>query len=137
MTSADTVLCNYCGRDSERVTGATMYPHRPDLARRLFYRCVPCGAWVGTHEKTGKPLGRLANDELRRAKQAAHAAFDPMWSHGRRGLSLDGTCMNRAQAYRWLARELGVVEVHIGQQDVEGCKRIIAICEAARKERAT
>jgi hypothetical protein len=34
---------------------------------------------VGCHKGTTKPLGRLADAELREWKKRAHAAFDPVW----------------------------------------------------------
>lgn len=114
------VRCDYCGCRAERVTGAALYPNRPDLARRVFYRCARDNAWVGTHAKSGKPLGRLADHALRRWKQKAHAVFDPLWKSGR---------MRRAEAYAWLARQLGVREVHIGELDIEGCKRVVEVCK--------
>ncbi len=69
-----------------------------------------------------QPLGRLANAELRRAKSAAHARFDPIWTEGYK---------KRRRAYAWLAHELGmdVNCCHIGEFDVEQCRRVVAICE--------
>lgn len=121
--------CDYCQRPAKLVTGAVVYPHRPDLFSRFFWQCEPCDAHVGCHE-AGKgygdgtrPLGRLANAELRRAKSAAHAAFDPIWKSGR---------MPRRDAYAWLAKELGVAvhNCHIGMLDVEGCRAVVRICAA-------
>jgi len=90
----------------------------------MIYLCRPCNAYVGVHRGSNKPLGRLANAELRQWKQAAHAAFDPLWKTGRfRG--------KRNGAYKWLAAQMGlpVEETHIGMFDVEKCKRVIQICE--------
>lgn len=119
--------CDYCGNAAKLVTGKAIYPHRPDLYRLSFWQCKPCGAYVGCHKKEGgngdgtKPLGRLANAELRAAKTRAHAAFDPLWRE--RG-------MKRRAAYAWLAEKLGVskAECHIGMMDVETCERVIAAC---------
>jgi len=119
--------CDYCRRDAELVAGAVMYPARPDLARLFFWRCEPCGAHVGCHQ-AGKgygdgtvPLGRLANAELRAAKSAAHAAFDPLWRSGNR---------TRHQAYAWLAEELGIKthNCHIGMFDVDLCRATVRAC---------
>ena len=30
------VLCDYCHKGAVRITGAEMYPHRPDLAAKQF-----------------------------------------------------------------------------------------------------
>lgn len=113
--------CPYCGKMSVQTSGREIYPHRPDLYSKVFYQCAPCDAYVGCHPGTDRPMGRLANAELRRAKLAAHAAFDPIWKGGRR---------NRRSAYKWLAGKLGISpdECHIGMFDVERCRKVIAIC---------
>lgn len=120
MSSVLVIACDYCGNAAELVTGAVIYPHRPDLSERRFYRCAPCDAYVGTHRdsKNAAPLGRLANAELRAAKKRAHAAFDPLWQSGR---------MTRKEAYCALSRELGIRfrDCHIGMFDVTRCAEVI------------
>lgn len=116
------VICDYCKNPAERVTGKEVYPHRPDLAGKIIYRCVPCDAWVGCHPGSAVPLGRLADRHLRKWKMTAHAHFDPMWKKGK---------MRRAQAYAWLAEALGIkaTDCHIGMFDVEMCKAVVIACE--------
>lgn len=119
--------CPYCDRPAVLTTGARIYPHRPDLFALKFWQCAPCEAWVGCH-KVGRgygdgtrPLGRLANAELRAAKSAAHAAFDPLWmAKGNKGEA-------RKRAYRWLAQELRISEAncHIGMFDVAQCRAVV------------
>jgi len=67
------------------------------------------------------PLGRFANAELRAAKVAAHAAFDPLWRDGH---------MSRKDAYRWLAARLDirVDKCHVGLFTVEECQRAAGLC---------
>ncbi len=110
--------CDYCLRDAELVTGKEIYPHRPDLHKLPFYRCRPCKAYVGCHKGTTVPMGRMANAELRAAKTAAHAAFDPLWR--------EGVLTSRRHAYRWLADKMGLREdqCHIGQFDVKQCEQV-------------
>lgn len=118
------VICHYCDKPAELVTGKVLYPHRPDLYAQFFWRCSPCEAHVGCHKAGSgqgdgtQPLGRLANAELRRAKSRAHAAFDPLWKSKQ---------MKRRDAYGWLARELGISfnNCHIGMFDVEQCNAIV------------
>jgi hypothetical protein len=114
-------LCAYCGQKPELVSGKVIYPHRPDLYAKKFWNCEPCGAYVGCHPGTENPLGRLANAELRAAKQQAHAAFDPLWKDKK---------MKRKDAYYWLSKELGIPygDAHIGHFDVELCKRTVEVC---------
>lgn len=116
------VTCPYCSNEAELVTGFEVYPHLPRLYNKPMYRCVPCKAWVGCHPGTTKPLGRLANAELRKAKMAAHEVFDPLWRSGER---------TRKQAYQWLAERLGmkVKLCHIGYMDIEQCNKVIELCK--------
>jgi len=114
-------ICPYCQKESELVTGKEIYLHRTDLHSKAFYRCKDCDAYVGCHPGTTKPLGRLADAELRKAKLNAHAAFDPMWQGGK---------MARKLAYAWLARALKIPvdKCHIGEFDVEMCERVKFVC---------
>lgn len=127
------IPCPYCQKPAALVGGAKVYPHRPDLAEKRFYACFPCGAWVGCHPGTENALGRLANAELRAAKQAAHAAFDPIWTGGR---------WRRQDAYEWLAEQLGIdrAACHIGMFDVDQCRAVVRIVaewdEALNKRQA-
>lgn len=118
------IECPYCKAPAVLVTGREIYPHLPRLYSRSFYRCAPCDAYVGCHEGTTKPFGRLANAELRRMKQATHRVFDPLWRDGRQ---------KRKEAYRFLADRLGIPfkDCHIGMFDVETCRRAIEICVRA------
>lgn len=114
--------CDYCSNDAELVTGKVIYPHRADLFSKKFWNCTSCNAYVGCHPNTTKPLGRLANAELRKAKQQAHAAFDPLWKSRQ---------MKRKQAYAWLAEKMGIAvqNCHIGMMDVQECKAIVSILQ--------
>lgn len=119
------LLCAYCQKPTKLVGGDVIYPHRPDLADKKFYRCAPCEAYVGCHKGTETPLGRVANAELRKAKMDAHGAFDPLWKE-------DG--MSRKEAYVWLREAMGLSEdeCHIGLMDVEACLKVIRLCDRKR-----
>lgn len=122
-------ICPYCGKASERITGAVLYPNRPDLAEKIIYRCEPCDAWVTCHPGTANPLGRLANAELRKAKSAAHIAFDPLWKRKILRAACSKSAARKA-GYRWLAAQLGMDPklCHIGMMDVADCQRVVAVC---------
>lgn len=117
------VYCDYCGRRAEYVDSAAVY----GKSYGMIYLCRHCNAYVGVHKGTDKPLGRLANSELRCWKKAAHRAFDPLWKYG----SFRG---HRGAAYRWLSErmELPIEKTHIGMFDVAQCKRAIQICHSER-----
>jgi len=84
----------------------------------MVYWCRPCDARVGTHHNDPlKPLGTMADYELREWRKHAHDAFDPLWKLGR---------LSRDEAYRRLNTAFGR-EIHIGESDIETCKRIVMI----------
>lgn len=120
IKTARKVTCNYCGRAAELYAANVVYPGREDLANRYCWVCWPCNAWVGCHTAGDgtAPKGTLADQATREARQAAHAAFDPIWKSGQ---------MDRPAAYAWLAKVLGVPRerCHIGWMNAEQCQRIV------------
>ena len=106
-------VCAHCPQTPYLTTGRRIYPHLPLLYQKKFWLCR-CGAYVGCHPNTDRPLGTCANAELRAARNRAHAAFDPLWKSGR---------MKRGQAYARLAEHFGR-QIHIGQSDLETARKI-------------
>jgi hypothetical protein len=70
------VICSYCIGRAERVKGSAIYPQYEKLKDKLFWQCAPCGAHVGCHPGTDKPLGTLAKARLRRLRHECHVVFD-------------------------------------------------------------
>lgn len=113
-----------CGGTARPVKGDKIYPHLPHLHGGTYFRCQ-CGAYVGTHRASGQPLGTPAGPETRKARNAAHAAFDPLWKgpfvpFGR-----------RADAYRWLAEKMGVPVqgCHVAMFSAEQCRAAVRIIQ--------
>ncbi|MBU6993487.1 zinc-finger-containing protein [Ferrovum myxofaciens] len=111
-----TVLCPYCNTQAELVHGEEIYPHAGPPQNGMYWLCRPCKAWAGTHKNSPKhaPKANLANAPLRKARQKAHATFDLLWIEN---------LMSRAEAYSWLANELGILlkRCHIGFFDMDQC----------------
>ncbi len=122
-------ICPYCNKKSKLVKGREVYPRSPSLGDKDIYQCKPCDALVGCHPGTITPLGRLANAQLRKAKMAAHVAFDLRWVS-----AATGRGSKRRIAYQWLADQLNIdkEECHIGYFDLEMCKRVVEVCRAQR-----
>lgn len=116
------VRCDYDGERAVFIDSAAVYGGR---SFGMIWRCARCGAYVGVHEGTNNPLGRLANAELRRWKKAAHAAFDPLWRSGR---------MTRQEAYAHLQEIMGMTvgEAHIGRFDIPECRRLVQLLTTER-----
>lgn len=60
------VICDYCGTPADFVDSSVVY-HGHSFG--MIYLCPRCGAYVGVHKGSDKPLGRLANSELRNWKR--------------------------------------------------------------------
>lgn len=92
-----------------------------------------CGAYCGCHAGTDRALGRPAGPVTRKARSAAHAAFDPLWlAKSKR----DGISKTRARGagYLWLAGELELdpEECHIGSMTAAYAHRVVALCRRRR-----
>lgn len=128
------MLCPYCDQRAELVPLAEVYGGR-DFGKphERVYRCLPCNARVGCHPGTCKALGNLANEDTRRARLAAHAAFDRLW---KAKMERDRCSKNeaRGKAYKWLAAQLEIdpLYCHIGWMDTEACEEVVRICMAIR-----
>lgn len=128
-------LCMHCGKVARKTSGGEIYPHRLDLHSRCFWKCDPCGAYVGCHKGTNRPLGRPANEELRSARIRLHNdRLDPLWANADKcGIyepengSARWKIRSRARGrvYAYLAHELGISidDCHVGLFDVETCRR--------------
>ncbi|MCY1166934.1 zinc-finger-containing domain protein [compost metagenome] len=127
--------CRYCLKAAALLRFRDQgYPYQADYGP--VWTCTPCKAWVGCHKGTENALGGLANAELRVAKQAAHAAFDPLWQAK---IRRDKCSKNKAHnaGYAWLADQLGipVKKCHIGYMSLEECQRTVEICLSALKKK--
>lgn len=116
--------CPYCGssvtlRDASHVHGVR--------GNGLLYVCdrfPRCDAYVGVHEGSSRPLGTLADRELRIWRRLAHESLDPLWRSGR---------MARREAYRLLQEILAVPaeHAHIAMLNLAQCR--VLIRELARR----
>lgn len=137
--SAIAPRCADCGGPSSIAQVEIIYPQRPDLwvredgSRPWFWLCSSCWSYCGAHRHTLKPFGTPAGPETRRARSAAHAAFDPLWQKRQRlsGLSKHHA---RGKGYKWLAAQLGIEPkaCHIGDMDAATARRVVEVCQRAR-----
>lgn len=118
-----------CGKPAVLTTGKEVYPHRADLAEKPFYICRPCGAHVGCHPGTTRPLGRLANPQLRLLRMKVHDALDPHWK------ALKGKTRKLGQVrrgvYQRLASGMNIPEreCHVGMFDETQCTRALEVIQ--------
>lgn len=115
------IKCPYCGEEPRWCSNEVVYGRKIGNSH-MIYLCRPCDAYVGCHQNTRKPLGTLANKELRLWRRRAHAAIDPLWraQKGREKGKM------RKKIYRALEEHFGR-EVHIGESDIDLCRDIIVL----------
>ncbi|PQQ22780.1 zinc-finger-containing protein [Photorhabdus hindustanensis] len=115
------VRCHYC-------CGHVTIAHHEKIFGKIhskwpwMYICTSCSAYVGMHPYTDIPLGTLADKATRNARISGHWHFEEMrerWN------------LERTDAYKWLARKLGInkCECHFGWFDIDTCHRAKEICE--------
>lgn len=117
-----TKKCPYCGAPVLLKDSNYVYHNNKNYGKMWVCSNYPeCDAYVGCHPGTTIPLGRLADSALRKAKNRAHKAFDPLWKSG---------LMTRREAYIWLSAMLHISQenCHIGMFDISTCKRVVEVC---------
>ena len=102
-------ICIYCGAPVVYASNATIYGR--EYGNGKCYKCTSCDAYVGIHNGTCIPKGRLANRELRELKKKCHAVFDAVWQIKK--------AISRTVAYNRLASRLGIAgsQCHFGWFD--------------------
>lgn len=118
-----TVRCPYCGAKATKHPATYVYGDHT-VAKYDVYVCdryPACDSYVAAHEKTGLPMGSLANSELRHKRILAHKAFDKLWK---------SELMTKAQAYRWMQMALGLPDkyAHIAMFNEYRCEQLIQVC---------
>lgn len=127
--------CEYCGGLAVLLSDSKKIYHGRDYGPAWYCDNNHEPAWVGCHGGSYIPMGRLANKELREAKQAVHANFDWMYklkvSRGQKKHEARGA------AYKWLAEQMGIEpkDCHIGMFSLEQCARALEILKPHQYKR--
>ena len=119
-------ICRYCGNEVVFVSNSEVYGK--EYFGGKIYLCRNCTAYVGTHKGTDIPLGTLANEELRKARNLAHMYFDKLW----RGKTRQDT---RYNMYGWLAKKMNLPreETHIAMFEKEQCEKVVELAKERLK----
>lgn len=126
---AATMRCPYCGSPVVYRTADGIYHDNKN--NTMLYVCSnypKCDAYVRANPQTNRPMGTLANGELRALRTKAHHYFDRLYKEG---------YMSRNDAYNWLADFMGVPhgEAHIGYWGEYYCNQVIERCKELIKHR--
>lgn len=105
------IFCVECDKNVEPkvVSGSMVYPNSPKLAHDRFWMCNHCKNFIGCHKNANKnkmkPLGVIANKELKQARIKIHQLIDPIWQNDK---------MKRGEVYAIISKELGYT-YHTGE----------------------
>ena len=108
--------CPYCGKDAKWCENKEIYGRNYGKSYMCYF-CKPCDAYVGCHNNTERPLGIIANAELRALRKKVHLHMDPYWKSKEYG---------RGFVYCCLSKELGF-QYHTGESNIETCNKVLNI----------
>lgn len=123
------IPCPYCTGFASLQSSAIIYGK--NIGKMYICNAYPrCDSYVGAHRGSLKPLGTLANKELRQWRIKTHEEFDSLWSkytNRKRARSIE---------YSKLSKHLGILNVdcHIGGFDIEICKEVIEYAQNAKEK---
>ncbi|USL16590.1 MULTISPECIES: zinc-finger-containing protein [Bacillus cereus group] len=102
--------CTFCNGEVVLTSNKELYGK--EYGNGKCYLCRKCKASVGTHNGTTRPLGILANREMKILKKTCHDLFDITWKN---------KILNRTEAYKRLARLLGIKQedCHFGHFEID------------------
>lgn len=124
---ASKMTCPYDGASVVFVENDVVYAGRK-FGSGFVYVCSNfprCDSFVGCHgpkadeRQRWKPLGTLANKELRQARKSVHHLIDPYWKNP--------NMLSRPAVYRILRRILDVPQeqAHIAMLDLDQCRKVL------------
>jgi len=117
------VLCPYCNSPAVWVENKVVYGRNYGKSYMMWH-CPKCEASIGCHNNTKRPLGTMANKELKKMRNLAHEAIDPLWKE---------MGMSRKDVYEALGKIFGY-KVHVGSADMKTCQRLIGVGKQLQKE---
>jgi len=87
-----------------------------------------CDSYIGAHKKSMRPMGTMADSNLRNKRIEAHRALDAIWKNG---------YMTKHSTYIWLQNRLNLREkdTHIGKFSYYLCEQTIRECTDYIKSR--
>ena len=108
------MICPYCNKKAKFCENKEIYGKNYGKSYMVYY-CKDCDAYVGCHNNSDKPLGTMANKELRKWRRKTHSILDPLWKTGK---------ITRKELYFKISKYFKK-EIHIGSSDIEQCNKII------------
>ena len=121
------IHCPYCGSLATLRPASVIHGLSDISAGTYLYVCrrwPACDAYVSAHDRTHRPMGTLANGDLRHKRILAHRALEQL---------RQSRHMEKWEVYIWLQAKLGLDErqTHIGQFSEWMCDEVVRLCRQA------
>ena len=126
------LYCPYCGGLAVLRPAEYVYGERNLNPDNYLYVCSgypSCDSYIGVHKKSMRPMGTLANGDLRHKRIEAHRALNKVVQAG---------IMTKHGAYIWLQNRLCLREkdMHIGMFSEYRCEETIRECNILMEQYA-
>ena len=127
MMKQKPIKCPYCHANASLCPASVVYGLNRRSQGKFLYLCdrwPACDAYVSAHDRTHRPMGTLANGDLRHKRILAHRALEQL---------RQSRHMEKWEVYIWLQAKLGLDErqAHIGQFSEWMCDEVIRLCRQA------
>ena len=127
MMKQKPIKCPYCHANASLRPASVVYGLNRRSQGKFLYLCdrwPACDAYVSAHDKTHRPMGTLANGDLRHKRILAHRALEQL---------RQSRHMEKWEVYIWLQAKLGLDErqTHIGQFSEWMCDEVVRLCRQA------
>ena len=102
MTKQKHIQCPYCHANASLRPASTVYGCNRRSQGKYIYLCdrwPACDAYVSAHDRTHRPMGTLANGDLRHKRILAHRALEHLQQSRH---------MEKWEVYIWLQAKLGL-----------------------------
>lgn len=121
--------CPYCGAPVVCRPASTVYRNALRQKGSYLYLCSrypACDAYVSAHKKDRRPMGTLADGNLRHKRILAHRALEKLRQERH---------MEKWAVYVWLQGKLKMEpeQVHIGMFSEQMCDQVISLCRESIK----
>ena len=118
------IYCPYCGAPAVCRPASTVYGADTIDRKSHLYLCSnwpSCDAYVSAHKTDRRPMGTLANGNLRHKRILAHQALEKLQKE---------LHMDKWASYVWLQTKLGLDShhTHIGMFSEQLCDQVISLC---------
>ena len=127
MTKQKQIKCPYCHANASLRPASTVYGCGRRSQGKYIYLCdrwPASDAYVSAHSRTHRPMGTLANGDLRHKRILAHRALEHLQKIRH---------MEKWEVYIWLQSKLGLNDrqAHIGMFSDGMCDEVIRLCYQA------